>query len=258
LGCFCHGGGPAADCFIPRRGRCAPLPRTLSPRSFARPENKTNNHNQYSDNTMKHTHLPKLALLSIALLSAGAMLSAQTTDSYKKLAFGITAGANQSKLDLKTGGNTFSSKALTGFQIGAYADIAFSENWSLVPELLYIQKGGKNEVLGNTLKFELSYLEVPVNVAYKLDLGGGSKLLFFGGAYLAYELDAKAKEGGVSVDYDEYTEDFDYGLNLGVGYQYKRLSVKLQYSMGLADISKYDGLKIKNKECVSLSVGFSF
>ncbi|OAM91240.1 PorT family protein [Termitidicoccus mucosus] len=203
------------------------------------------------------THLSKLALLSIGLLSAGVMLSAQTAGFVKKTSYGMTVGANVARLTIEGMPSGTLAKSKSGFQFGAFADCAFHQNWSLIPELRYIQKGGKYESGGLIAEFELDYVEAPVNVAFKIDMGDGGRALLFGGVYLAGKVADKAEIGGQREGIDD-VKTLDYGLNLGAGYQYGRFSLKLQYSKGLANISDTSGITVKNKECVSLSVGCSF
>ncbi len=202
---------------------------------------------------MKFTHLPELALLSIGLLSASAIASAQDEGGsfFSKFTYGVTAGLNMSKL----GGDGGNTDAKLGGQIGGFAEYHLPANLALVTELRYIQKGGKED----DLEFELSYIELPVNLAYRLKLGEERNVSFFGGAYVAYKIDEKFSWDDLSVSGIDVTKDLDYGVNVGVGYQYnKNLSVRLQYSMGLADVSDIPDVEIKNKECISLSVGWSF
>jgi hypothetical protein len=202
-------------------------------------------------------HLPKLALLSIGLLTTGVMMSAQTAGFVKKNNYGVTAGANFSRLaiDGTPVGVTIKSKG--GFQFGAFADCAFHQNWSLVPELRYIQKGGKYETSLQRVKIKLDYVEAPVNAVFKIDMGDGGKTLLFGGFYLACNVNAKAEIGDRNEDIED-TNSLDYGLNLGAGYQYGRVCLKLQYSKGLANISDAPGITVKNKACISVSAGCSF
>jgi hypothetical protein len=202
-------------------------------------------------------HLPKLALLFIGLLATGAMMSAQTAGFVKKNSGGVTAGASFSRLtiDQMPVGATIKSKS--GFLVGAFADCALHRNWSLVPELRYIQKGGRHETGMQRVKIKLDYVEAPVNAVFKIDMGDGGKALLFGGVYLACNVNARAEIGGRNEDIDD-TNSLDYGLNLGTGYQYGRFCLKLQYSKGLANISEDPGLTVKNNACISVSAGCSF
>ena len=95
---------------------------------------------------------------------------------------GITAGLNTSNLTAKSGGQTESANYKAGFQAGIVADFAITENFSIIPELLFAQRGAKaksNDLAGSDLSgasMTLNYLQLPINAAYKFDVGMGSKV----------------------------------------------------------------------------------
>jgi hypothetical protein len=137
-----------------------------------------------------------------------------------------------------------------GFQAGVVADFGITENFSIIPELLFSQRGAKakNSDLEGTgfsgASTTLNYLQLPINAAYKFDVGNGSKLFVFAGPYLGYGISASSKveggEQGLSADMkfgsNEMLKAFDFGLNVGVGYQYDKVFFKLQYNQGLTNI----------------------
>jgi len=192
---------------------------------------------------------------------------------------GVTAGLNASSASISEDfleGMDVGFKA--GFQVGLVLDYALSENLSLIPELNFSQKGftlsGDVDDVDYKYTGTLNYLTLPINLAYKFDLGMDQKFLLFAGPYLGYGLSSseKIKAAGVSVDLDEEdalltfgSEDgelkkLDYGLNIGAGYQYNKLVFKLQYNMGLNNLiqggSEYDiSAKTTN---VAVTVGYLF
>jgi hypothetical protein len=191
---------------------------------------------------------------------------------------GVTAGLNVSSVT----GDVEDVKFKAGFKAGVVADFAITENFSVIPELLFAQRGFKYEgaldeedISGKaTITTTLNYLQLPVNVAYKFDVGYGSKLFIFAGPYLGYGLStsmkAKGKADGVEVTIsipDEYKvnfgskegefKTFDFGLNAGIGYQYEKIFFKLQYNLGLANMSNTKGTSIKNSN-IGVSVGYFF
>jgi hypothetical protein len=121
----------------------------------------------------------------------------------------------------------------------------------------------------------LNYLQIPLNALYKLDLGG-MKLLLQAGPYLGFGLGGQAKweakGGGVSESEDwkikfgdgEEKEDveyidkaFDFGLGLGVGLQFSKVQVGLNYGLGLTNMYDNNDFSCKNYS-LALSVAYFF
>jgi hypothetical protein len=193
--------------------------------------------------------------------------------------FGVTAGLNASSINLSDDeGVDIGYKA--GFQAGVVVDLGITPNFSIIPELNFSQKGAKMTIAEAGTKADwnmtLNYLTLPINLAYKFDLGLDQKLMVFAGPYLGYGLSTsnKVKAGGIEVNLDEVGGDdfnikfgskdenlkpFDFGLNAGVGYQYSNIFFKVQYNLGLANLIRTDGGDdyMKNSN-VAVTVGYMF
>ena len=132
-----------------------------------------------------------LALLNLGMLSA----SAQTN-------FGILAGFNNSTQRYADRVPKLEKKFYLLWHAGVAADIPIAGRFYLQPQLLVSAKGGNSEVRDLdrnvyftsdlTSKVRLLYLELPVNVLYKLPLGPG-KLIAGAGPYIAYGLGGKGQ-----------------------------------------------------------------
>src|SRR5215217_4216560 len=81
---------------------------------------------------------------------------------------GVKGGVNISQLNFD---NNTSSDSKTGLHIGALVHIhTSSKSWAIQPELLYSMEGAKR--IGNSsIKFNLSYLNIPVLLQYMFDNG---------------------------------------------------------------------------------------
>ncbi len=120
--------------------------------------------------------MKKLFLVSAIALVSVASVNAQGAQ------FGITAGLNLSNA---YGDDVENTDMKAGFQAGVVVDLALSENFSIVPELLFSQRGDKVEGIGGydvTLKETLNYLQLPINAMYKVPVANDSKLLLFAGS----------------------------------------------------------------------------
>jgi opacity protein-like surface antigen len=187
---------------------------------------------------------------------------------------GVTAGLNVSNEVSKSGSISLETDWKAGFQVGVLLDYALTSNLSLVPEFLFSQRGGalKSELdssLGGgkiTQTETLNYLQLPINLAYKFDLGNEQKLFPFAGVYLGYAMSGtqKIKSGNISNSEDvkfgskeNESNAFDYGLNFGVGYQYSRIIFRLQYNLGIANMSNVNNTTATNKN-FAVTAGYMF
>jgi len=156
-------------------------------------------------------------------------------------------------------------KSKWGLCAGGFIQFNISKVLAIQPEFLYTMKGARmeEEVLGETLKvaFNLSYLEVPVLVKFMIPTPGGVKPSLFVGPAIAFKLDAKMKmELAGQTDEEDLSDDMkdtEFGLIIGGGLDFGKLTFDVRYNLGLTTLSEYEGEEIKNG-VISLKVGFSF
>ena len=174
----------------------------------------------------------------------------------QKSSFGFTAGATLSKLTSKFEGTSLSTQSKIGFTAGIIGDIPISKDFSFMPALNFVQKGGKSksESYGSTTN--LNYIEIPLNFVYRTS--GQSGHLFIGaGPSFAYGISGKTKANfqmeqmeekvkfGSSIE-DDF-KPFEIGANILLGYQFKNgFNIAANYNTGLNNISPQEGLKGHN------------
>ena len=197
----------------------------------------------------------KKILLSAVAVMAFMSVSAQETR------FGVKAGVNFHTLT----GDIEDQSSKVGFQAGAFAEFKLSDKFAIQPELLYSTQGTKFEEGDDEIKYNLSYLNIPVMAKYYV----AEKFSLEAGPQIGFLLSAKGKfditEEGVSVSGDEDIKDsfesIDFGINFGAGYDFtENLSAGIRYNLGLSNIAKTEegsDAKIKNS-VFSLSVGYKF
>jgi Outer membrane protein beta-barrel domain len=228
--------------------------------------------------------MKKFFLLCTAALVSGLYTQAQVT-------FGLKAGFSAANISSKFEGDSgiaarkADTKTLPAFHGGVIVDIALDDQLSLQPGLFFSQKGTKTssvktEVMGVTFitssTTRLNYLELPVNLLYKHQIGSGKLFAGFG-PYLAYGISGKlkVKGGGENFSIDQevkvkfkdsqeysakevYIKPFDAGANFTAGYELKMgWLFSLNYSLGLTNTSPYDKEKEKN-HYFGVSVGYLF
>lgn len=199
----------------------------------------------------------------------------------KLVSFGIRAGVNLQKIygdDFM--GNKLTNDFTTGFHAGINADLFVSEGFYLQPGLLYSTKGAKRETTSIQYTQHISYIELPLNVLFKPELGGG-KLLLGAGPYAAYgiagksktkagdaavELDAKFKNKISAAEYATtllnaayYLKPFDFGGNVLIGYELNSgFSLQLNGQLGLSQINpEVDGVAADKGKWKNVGFGAS-
>ncbi len=177
---------------------------------------------------------------------------------------GIKAGVNLASIaQNETEGSytDYAKKSIVGFQGGLTFDLGLSDIFTIQPEVLYIQKGGKSTYkLDDNNKVEnryyFNYVEVPVLAKLKFyGDGGGSGFYFVGGPYVGLALGGKVKNtttlvGVTTTGEDDFTFDnstsnqrakrLDYGVSFGGGIKINRLILDLRYNLGLNNINDND------------------
>ncbi|GAB3009055.1 hypothetical protein GCM10027051_07250 [Niabella terrae] len=240
---------------------------------------------------MKIRKILPVAALALVFTAAGIQAQAQVD-------VGIRAGLNLNNVSSKDGdGDRADTKINPGFHAGLTFDIPIADEFYIQPAALYSMKGFKttsDASIGGfnydgEVRWNASYIEVPVNFLYKPALGMGH-LLLGAGPYVGYGLGGKVSSDNnidwgngeanssdhakleflndnndFSGDDDKvpYAKPFDYGANLLAGYEFaNKFSVQLNAQLGLADIqpdndgNKQDG-SLRNVN-FGVSVGYKF
>jgi len=178
--------------------------------------------------------------------------------------FGARAGLNLMNVSVKYDREkyeTFNPKYKLGFQVGIAGE--YGDNFAIQPGILFAMQGYKLElkefIMGDMLGWEemvsvnVNYLQIPVNVQYKFDLGG-SALLLQAGPYFGFAISGKKKtelflNGNIASETKTdlifgsevgQLNRFDLGLSLGVALQLDNIQVGLGYKIGLSDMDNND------------------
>ena len=215
----------------------------------------------------------KVAALSLAIAGAAA------NTSMAQLSVGAKGGGTLNTVSGNTPAGT--DKDMTfGYQFGATVNYGFSDIFSLQPEVVFIQKGGKasSTTTDDYAQLSANYLEVPVLAKAQF---GGEKFKGFVvlGPYAGYWAGGKNKtsvlgtESKESIDFDNDIDDdgykqnrIDLGINGGLGMQYAlgrgNIFLDARYGFGLFDMNKYktepDGYRSQSNRSVEVSLGYMF
>jgi hypothetical protein len=223
----------------------------------------------------------KIILFFAALMFSTTLVSAQSSG----MQFGIIGGVNFQNLNGKDfSGDKLENDMIVGFHAGVNVLIPIAPEFYFQPGLLFSTKGATNEnvVLGTTITTttNLSYIELPINLVYRGELGNGFVLVGFG-PYVGYGIGGKVSVEGGSVTLENdvefksvvetddelltpYFKAFDAGANVFAGYEMAGgLFMQLNAQLGLLNINPEDKRITDDESSVKntgfgLSLGYRF
>jgi len=223
----------------------------------------------------------KIILFFAVLMFSTTLVSAQSSG----MQFGIIGGVNFQNLNGKDfSGDKLENDMIVGFHAGVNVLIPIAPEFYFQPGLLFSTKGATNEnvVLGTTITTttNLSYIELPINLVYRGELGNGFVLVGFG-PYVGYGIGGKVSVEGGSVTLENdvefksvvetddelltpYFKAFDAGANVFAGYEMAGgLFMQLNAQLGLLNINPEDKRITDDESSVKntgfgLSLGYRF
>lgn len=177
----------------------------------------------------------------------------------------VRAGVNIASISSDPGvsNEDLTEKSIVGFQAGIGIDLGISDVFTIQPELIFIQKGGKTTYTAGERNFyeteyRMNYVEVPVMAKLKFSTdenGEGIGFYVLGGPFVGLALNGKYKSQtdllGIKstfegdIDYDdnkkaEYQKRMDYGVSFGGGLQYGSIFLDARYNLGLNNLLDQD------------------
>lgn len=218
---------------------------------------------------------------TLMLLCFFAFAQKESKENEPSITFGIKAGATFSKFSLSNNSEThYTASSLTSFYAGGTVNIPLFSILSIQPGLLFVGKGSNTKrasapPVSEDGKFSSFYLEIPVSLMTRFELGPGTFFLG-GGPYFSFGIGGKVKKtfvdlSGISETEKDANIQFgsdasndlkktDFGLNALLGYQLSNgVNIHGGYSFGLANIDP-DGSapsSLKNS-VISMGLGYSF
>lgn len=198
-------------------------------------------------------------LLKLTLLATFLLVSAIVNAQECPLTWGVRGGINLS--NLSADGQTADAKV--GFNVGVTGEYALAEAIYLQSALELTTKGAKSGNGDNSSTTNAVYIQLPIHVAYKIDVADNTKVALFAGPYMAYGVGGKSttKLLGQSTSVNTFESNglkrFDVGLGGGVGGEFGKIGLTLGYDFGLSNITRAVGTKLRNRNAY-LSIGYRF
>ena len=191
------------------------------------------------------------------ILSLGLLAGVAGAANAQEARFGVKAGVS---LSSATGDDTSTLKNLVGANAGVMADFSLSDLISLHPELLFSQKGAKDEGNGYTGQVRLNYIDVPLLLRVKADglfFEAGPQIGFLASRKSEYTFSGIGSGSNTSTD---GTRKVDVGYIAGIGYQLPQgLEFGVRYNGGISDVAdpSTNGHKSRNS-VFQFQVGYLF
>ena len=224
-----------------------------------------------------------IALATLLLLSSAAALAGD----YEPMARsgvkgGLTMATFTGEFDIETILESNYEERL-GFAAGVWMNLGPSVGFSLQPEILYVQKGGKLDhvlITGSTWgskEYQFDYVEIPLMLRLNIPLAKQSGFYLMGGPAFAFNVKADRvteyeADGVLQVvreDIDHLIRDTETSWVAGAGVQAGILTIEGRYSISMDTIleegvqatppspEKPRTTELKN-EVVAVMVGFAF
>jgi hypothetical protein len=187
------------------------------------------------------------ALAAVTLAAVSATASAQSS-----MKIGALAGVDFTNL---TGDDVSGLSSKTGFIGGLYVGFPMGKSIVLEPEVLYVNKGAKDNSVSPEQTLGINYIEIPVLVRYNFGAGGPFILL---GPSVGFSTSCTFSNGAASADCKGLGADVQttYSGIVGLGFQKGRFGLEGRYDFDFGDAFK--DTKAKNTAWEILArVGFN-
>ena len=145
-------------------------------------------------------------------------------------------------------------KSIPGFTIGGFACYEFNEKLLFQPEVLLTTKGSMINTIGDIEQANIFvYLEMPLLVKMRFFKDKKLKPDIFGGPAFNLKTLAINDVGVLGA-----INDFDSGLIIGAGLDYRRISFEIRFEKGMINFdNSTDDIDLKN-QTISFLFGISF
>jgi Outer membrane protein beta-barrel domain len=169
-------------------------------------------------------------LAALTLVAFSATASAQSS-----MKFGALAGVDFTNL---TGDSVSGLSSKTGFAGGLYVAFPMGKSVMIEPELLYVNKGAKDNTVSPTQSLSINYIQIPVLVRYNFKADGGPFILL--GPSVGFSTSCNFSNGAASADCKGLGAEVKttYSGIVGLGFQKGRFGLEGRYDYDFGDAFK--------------------
>jgi hypothetical protein len=153
---------------------------------------------------------------------------------------GIKGGLNIANISTNSGNVSSRLSGHGGLLVHAHLAPAFA----LQPEVIYSSQGTKQSFEGETVNWNLDYLNVPIMLQYMFRNGFRVEA----GPQVGLLLSAKIKDPSGQTDIKQNLKQADFALGFGLNYlSTAGFGIGGRYNLGLSNINKNAAAPIKNR-----------
>ena len=172
--------------------------------------------------------------------------------------FGLVAGMNMANLS----GEDIETDMKMGINGGVTAAFSLTDVMTLETGALYSRKRTQDENSSIKTSMDLSYIEIPLNIAYSVS----NQISLMAGPYIGLLMSANSKQSGeflgetidVELDIKDDITNMDFGINIGSSFSVNEsISVGAGYQLGLANIGSDDDLDATHTN-IHIGMSYSF
>ncbi len=176
------------------------------------------------------------------------------------------------------------NNSVAGFQAGLSFDLGLSQVFTIQPEVLFIQKGGKSTYVINennkvVSRLYYNYVEVPVLAKLKFYKEDGGGFYLLGGPFIGLALGGKSKTtvtllGNTTTSEDDFNFDndneadrqrrTDWGVSFGGGVKFGHMFLDARYNLGINNLldtdanNQNDDKPYRRTRGLGLTLGYEF
>lgn len=176
---------------------------------------------------------------------------------------GPTVGLNYAWLS-----DNSNNEARPSFNIGVLFIHSILESSGIGIEARYSQEGFRSKIGNQSFTHQLNYLRIPLEFNYYFgDLEDDFRPKIFAGPSLGFLVGGKSKtlvgENIVTVDSKDLYEAFDFGVNAGVGFNYRLddliwLNFDAAYTHGFLKVTQGNTASEPQNRLINLNLGVAF
>lgn len=205
----------------------------------------------------------KKVFFVLSMLLVTAFVHAQIT-------WNVKGGVGVSTMRMSDSESDTKSKAV--WRLGLGIETPITNNLLFMPSLEIATKGTKivDSEVDWTFDRDVSvtYIQIPLLLAYRIPVESQNLTLKVG-PYFAYGVSCSGTykeiyggqifDGTVSTFSDMGAERFDAGVTVGIGYEYRRFELGVEYEYGLANVIDIDEDNLKvNNGAFYVTLGYKF
>jgi hypothetical protein len=147
----------------------------------------------------------------------------------------------------------YTAKGIFAFNTGVFFQMHIGQRLTIEPEILYDYNGSKS----SDGKFSRQSVTIPLDIQFNIisEMGGLARVYPFAGGYFRYSFDGK--NGDEELDFENQYKDQEFGCDLGLGMDFKRVHLAYTWRRGLTNIAQANGTRMFNSGQF-LTLGFKF